>query len=204
MRLILAGIPDSILTNWRASASLSLTPFNMTYSKVMRLALDKPGQLRHAASKSSIGYFLFSGTSSLRSSSETACNDMASITPVFSPIGTISGTTPEVDNVIRRLDRLRPSPSLITFSASATASPLYSGSPMPIITTLVTLRRPLLDCSLSPQSSRSSRAATIWPTISAQVRFLTSFCVPVWQNRQVRVQPTWLEMHKVPRSISGM
>ena len=28
--------------------------------------------------------------------------------------------------------------------------------------------------------------------------------VPVWQNEQVSVQPTWLDTHKVPRSISGM
>ena len=28
--------------------------------------------------------------------------------------------------------------------------------------------------------------------------------MPVWQNEQVSVQPTWLEMHSVPRSASGM
>ncbi len=27
----------------------------------------------------------------------------------------------------------------------------------------------------------------------------TSFCVPVWQNVQVSVQPTWEEMQSVPR-----
>jgi hypothetical protein len=31
-----------------------------------------------------------------------------------------------------------------------------------------------------------------WPTISPAVRLRTSFCVPVWQNEQVSVQPTWL------------
>ena len=43
----------------------------------------------------------------------------------------------------------------------------------------------------------------IWPTISLGVRLRTSFCVPVWQNEQVSVQPTWLEMQSVPRSCFG-
>ena len=42
-----------------------------------------------------------------------------------------------------------------------------------------------------------------WPTISPAVRLRTSFCVPVWQKEQVSVQPTWLEMHSVPRSVLG-
>ena len=29
-------------------------------------------------------------------------------------------------------------------------------------------------------------------------------CVPVWQNVQVSVQPTWLEMQSVPRPSSGI
>jgi hypothetical protein len=40
--------------------------------------------------------------------------------------------------------------------------------------------------------------------ISSAVRLRTSFCVPVWQNEQVSVQPTWLEMQSVPRPSSGM
>ena len=43
-----------------------------------------------------------------------------------------------------------------------------------------------------------------WPTISAGVRLRTSRIVPVWQKRQLSVQPTWLETHRVPRSASGM
>ena len=39
-----------------------------------------------------------------------------------------------------------------------------------------------------------------WPTISAAPRFRTSFCVPVWQNRQLSGHPTWLLMHTAPRS----
>ena len=38
----------------------------------------------------------------------------------------------------------------------------------------------------------------------AGVRLRTSRCVPVWQNEQVSVQPTWLDTHRVPRSDSGM
>ena len=38
----------------------------------------------------------------------------------------------------------------------------------------------------------------------AGVRLRTSFWVPVWQKRQVRVQPTWDETHSVPRSASGI
>ncbi len=53
-------------------------------------------------------------------------------------------------------------------------------------------------------SPRSSRQTRTWPTISAAERLRTSFCVPVWQNGQVSVQPTWDEMQSVPRSSSGM
>ena len=43
-----------------------------------------------------------------------------------------------------------------------------------------------------------------WPTISDGSRLRTSCIVPVWQKRQLRVQPTWLDTHRVPRSASGM
>ena len=43
-----------------------------------------------------------------------------------------------------------------------------------------------------------------WPTISAALRLRTQGCVPVWQNEQDRVQPTWEETHSAPRSVSGM
>ena len=54
------------------------------------------------------------------------------------------------------------------------------------------------------KSPSFSRATMICATISRVVRSRTSFCVPVWQKLQVSVQPTWLEMHKVPRSLSGI
>ena len=43
-----------------------------------------------------------------------------------------------------------------------------------------------------------------WPMISAGSRLRTRRWVPVWQKRQVSVQPTWLETQSVPRSSSGM
>ncbi len=54
------------------------------------------------------------------------------------------------------------------------------------------------------QSPSRSRATITWPTISPAVRLRTSRCVPVWQNEQVSVQPTWLDTQSVPRSVSGM
>ena len=80
---------------------------------------------------------------------------------------------------------------------------------MPIMTMLVMQRSPL---GITPsvgrvppgQSPRRSRATITWPTISPAVRLRTSRCVPVWQNVQVSVQPTWLDTHKVPRSVSGI
>ena len=81
---------------------------------------------------------------------------------------------------------------------------------MPISTMLVILRslvgsrRASLGGVAPGQSPMRSRASRIWPTISCGVRLRTSRCVPVWQNVQFSVQPTWLEMHSVPRSASGM
>jgi len=71
---------------------------------------------------------------------------------------------------------------------------------MPIITMLVG-RRPSGWLGHSPSESRAS---ITWPTISPAVRLRTSRIVPVWQKRQLSVQPTWLETHSVPRSASGM
>ena len=130
--------------------------------------------------------------------------------PISAPARAMFGTTPEVESVIRRLEMPIPSPSATISRASRTASKLYSGSPMPIITTLVTKRPPSVG-TMAPsggnwpgQSPRRSRATMIWPTISPAVRLRTSRCVPVWQNEQVRVQPTWLDTHRVARPLSGM
>ncbi len=76
---------------------------------------------------------------------------------------------------------------------------------MPIITMLETRRGESDGTSFAAMKSSSrSRAIMIWPTISPGVRLRTSRCVPVWQNEQLSVQPTWLDTHKVPRSVSGI
>ena len=81
---------------------------------------------------------------------------------------------------------------------------------MPIMTMLDTQRSPSVGRpgpfarSTPSQSPSRSRATMIWPTISPGVRLRTSRCVPVWQNEHVSVQPTWLDTHRVPRSVSGM
>ena len=54
------------------------------------------------------------------------------------------------------------------------------------------------------QSPSRSRATIACAAISCAVRLRTSRCVPVWQNEQVSVQPTWLETQSVPRSLSGI
>jgi len=101
---------------------------------------------------------------------------------------------------------------------------------MPIMTMLVTKRPPrtsgLPDVRSSVESNSASRvgrrhdralgrrrarpvAETIprhhdWPTISPGVRLRTRRCVPVWQNEQVSVQPTWLDTHKSRGPDSGI
>ena len=66
-------------------------------------------------------------------------------------------------------------------------------------------RQPRRRRALRPSHSPSaSRASITWPTISPAVRLRTSRIVPVWQNEQLSVQPTWLDTHSVPRSVSGM
>ena len=69
---------------------------------------------------------------------------------------------------------------------------------MPISTTFVTARAPSL---AAPSSELASQT---WPTISAVVRLRLNPWAPVEQNEQSIAQPTWLEMHSVPRPGSGM
>src|SRR5262249_25694591 len=85
MRLILAGMPLRSRTSALASASWSLTPLSITYSNVMRLALESPGYMRQASSNSRIGYLRLSGTRRSRSASVTACSETASMTPISEP-----------------------------------------------------------------------------------------------------------------------
>ena len=64
--------------------------------------------------------------------------------------------------------------------------------------------RPSVGATPPGKSPSRSRATSTCPTISAAVRLRTSGIVPVWQNVQLRVQPTWLETQSVPRSDSGI
>ena len=122
IRLNLAGMPAISRASALASAGWSLTPFSMTYSKVMRRALSAPGYSRQACSRSLIGYFLLIGTRTSRSSSVAACKLTASLTPSSAPTRRIIGTTPEVDSVIRRREMAMPSWSMAMRRAAATLS----------------------------------------------------------------------------------
>jgi hypothetical protein len=133
---------------------------------------------------------LLIGTRRSRTSSVVAWKLIASWQPISVAQRAISGTTPLVDRVMRRRPSAMPSPSITICIASRTASKLYSGSPIPIRTMFDTSRPASAPCPGSGHSFRSSRASMTWPTISAAVRLRTSFCVPVWQNEQVSVQPT--------------
>src|SRR5258707_3843324 len=61
IRLTLAGMPFSSRTSSRASAGLSLTPFSITYSKVMRRAFLHPGKFRQGANNPAVGAFPVGG-----------------------------------------------------------------------------------------------------------------------------------------------
>ncbi|MNY39869.1 hypothetical protein D3C86_1745770 [compost metagenome] len=87
-------------------------------------------------------YLSLIGMISERSSSFGACREIASATSIWSPNMSRAGTTPEVERVTRRLEMLKPKSSIISFMAGTTLARLSSGSPMPIITTLVMGRLP--------------------------------------------------------------
>ena len=69
------------------------------------------------------------------------------------------------------------------------------------IRTMLEMRRP---SGGEGHSCSASRASMIWPRISAAERLRTRRWVPVWQKRQVSVQPIWEETQSVPRSSSGI
>ena len=98
------------------------------------------------------------GTSLLRTSSVVAWNDTANWQPISSAVRALSGTTPDVDKVMRRRDNWMPSGSMAIFIASRTFSKLYSGSPMPIRTMFDNKRASSVRLPCSGHSSRSSRA----------------------------------------------
>ena len=69
---------------------------------------------------------------------------------------------------------------------------------MPIITTLEITR------SFFGVTPNALFAHQSWPMISAAVRLRLKPCRPVEQNVHSSAQPTWDEMHSVPRSVSGI
>jgi hypothetical protein len=141
---------------------------------------------------------LFSGTSVVRSASSGACSDTASDTSLASESLSIIGTRPAVDRVTRLLARPKPLSSRIRPMARTTLSKFSSGSPMPIMTTLVSLR---WWCGTLP---RCFAATQTWPMISAVLRLRLKPWVPVEQKVQASPQPTWLDTQSVPRPLSGM
>src|SRR3990172_11748616 len=82
--------------------------------------------------------------------------------------------------------------------AATTLSKFASGSPLPIMTTLLTRRSPL---GVAP---RARFAIHSWPMISAVLRLRLKPCLPVEQNLQSSAQPACEEMHRVPLLASGM
>ena len=117
-------MPEISFTRRRASASVSFTSFSITYSKVMRSEFDRRGYSRSVSSRVSMFQRLLIGTSLSRTSSVVAWKDTARRQPISSAHLAISGTTPEVDSVMRRRDREIPSPSMAIFIASRTLSKL--------------------------------------------------------------------------------
>ena len=83
-------------------------------------------------------------------------------------------------------------------SAATTLSKLASGSPMPIITTLEITR------SFFGVTPMALLAHHSWPMISDVLRLRLKPWRPVEQNVHSSAQPTCEEMHKVPRSASGI
>src|SRR5690606_12374897 len=85
------------------------------------------------------------------------------------------------------------------FMAATTLSKLSSGSPMPIITTLV-MARSILAGTLP----NDLLAIHTWPMTSAAVRSLLYPCLPVEQKLQPSAQPACEETHSVRRPFCGI
>ncbi|MNP34740.1 hypothetical protein D3C76_1280440 [compost metagenome] len=144
-------------------------------------------------------YFLLIGTISSRMASFGACSEIASATSIISPSLSSAGTTPEVESVTRRLDRPKPKSSSMISIAGTTLVRFSSGSPIPIITTLVIGRVPVTFAAPTIFAARQT-----WPMISDTRRLRLKPCCAVEQNLHSSAQPTWEETHSVARSSSGI
>ena len=107
------------------------------------------------------------------------------------------GTTPAVLNVTRRFEMPNAKSSVRIEAARTALSKFNNGSPIPIMTTLVTPRS-------SPSPRNTSDASTTCPTISAADRLPLKPCLPVEQKLQSSTQPTCDDTHNVLRPRSGM
>ncbi len=161
-------------------------PSAITYSKVMRRAFDAPGYSRQALISASIGYLRLSGTSLSRRALLVACSETASIVPHSIPSRAISGTTPEVDTVMRRFDSDNPSPSsensdgvahgleIVERLAHSHEDDVGHGPHA-----FAERHEPVGRRHAAGENRRAgSRATRTWPTISAAVRLRTSGIVP--------------------------
>ena len=99
-----------------------------------------------------------------------------------------------------RCEKLGPSSDWRICSASLRWSKLWSGSPIPMKTRLVSGR-----LIASPSLRATSRLTVCtWATISAAVRLRSRPRVPVMQNLQAIAHPTCVETQSVFRSVAGM
>ena len=100
------------------------------------------------------------------------------------------GIRPTLDTVMRRGLQANPQSAVRISQVRRISRVLSKGSPMPMNTMLV--RR------------STSGIPHIWFMISAAVRLPLQPCLPVMQNWQFILQPTWQDTQRVPRSSSGI
>ena len=134
---------------------------------------------------------------------------MASLEPNSRPALRIIGTTPAVESVIRRFERAsavaighdRQGLAHIVEIVERLAHPHHNDIGYRAQTVA---RHKSIAGRLGPGNRQSfPRDQNLAQDLSG-VRLRTSFWVPVWQKLQFSVQPTWLETHSVPRSLSGI
>ena len=98
--------------------------------------------------------------------------------------------SPTVETVMRLGLMARPQGAVSTVRAARTESMLSMGSPIPMSTMLVRLA--------------DSSTLIVWFTMLCVDRLPPQGCLPVAQKAQPILQPTWHEMQRVRRSVSGI
>jgi hypothetical protein len=118
-------MPEISFTNRRASSSLSLTSFSITYSNVIRSEFGRLGiGAERIEQDLDVPALVDRHQPVAHLVTVVAWNETASMQPISSAQRAISGTTPDVDSVIRRREIAMPSPSIAIFIASRTFSKL--------------------------------------------------------------------------------